>query len=117
LEHEERGELAGAIRAKLGEYDAYWELREPTQAGGRDPTRCSLAADLTEIYSDFQDGLLYWRPASAVALPDVVWQWRFSFETHWGARAASALRAINTLLHVRHIDALQERPGRGTPVR
>lgn len=48
-----------------------------------------LSDDLLDIYFDVRRGLDLFPSASAV------WEWRFSFEAHWGRHAVGALRALH----------------------
>ena len=33
----------------------------------------------------------------------IVWEWRFSYENHWGRHAIGAMRAIHALLYLHRI--------------
>ena len=35
---------------------------------------------------------------SPEAVADAVWQWRFSFESHWGQHATGAMNALRELV-------------------
>jgi len=61
-----------------------------------------LTDDLYDIWGDLKDGLLLLD--AGVNEKDVIWEWRFSFWTHWGAHAVGALH----LMHVLYGDGTME---------
>ena len=68
-------------------------FREPTDE--EKPVASLVSNDLVEIYSDLQDGL---ELLSQDAVIDAIWDWRFSFSTHWGRHAFDSLRAVHYLV-------------------
>lgn len=83
------------VASKLGNRDLYWEVFDPPE-GEQSPDARLLSDDLADIHRDIDEGLAHYREATADN--DAVWTWRFTFEHHWGAHAASAIRAIHHLL-------------------
>ncbi len=63
-----------------------------------------LADDLADIYRDITPGLRYWETAATAELGNIVWEWRFSFTTHWGRHAVAALGILHHLVVVEHLD-------------
>jgi hypothetical protein len=63
-----------------------------------------LANDLADIYRDITPGLRYWETAATTGLGNIVWEWRFSFTTHWGRHAVAALGILHHLVVVEHLD-------------
>ena len=65
----------------------------------------SVSNDLVEVAAALAHGLAH----HAAGRPlEALWWWQFSYLSHWGERAASALRVVQTLLaHVR-LDADEE---------
>ena len=59
-------------------------------------TAGSLADDLADIYRNVKEGLDALSAGRSEA--DVVWEWRFSFWSHWGEHAANALRIVHARL-------------------
>lgn len=53
----------------------------------------SLADALADIWRHLKQGLTALH--EGVPAEDVAWAWQFSFQTHWGAHAVEALRAIH----------------------
>ena len=90
--HEERRRLFKLLLEKLGDWDQYWVIFDPTK--DMDAILGSLADDLADIYFDLKEGLALHE--SGESEPDqVIWEWRFSFDIHWGEHALSALRTIH----------------------
>ena len=85
------------IAAVLGRWDYYWDVFDPYDASDREPICNSLADDLADMFRDLQDGI----DAKGARRPsDVLWQWRFDFESHWAAHATGALRALSSALFI-----------------
>ncbi len=68
----------------------YWEVfdpyvNEPAVAG-------SLDDDVLDVYRDLHRGLDLWDSAAPRAA--AIWEWRFSFDMHWGDHAVDAIRAL-----------------------
>lgn len=85
------------LRELLGPADDYVEVFDPYATAELVPAR--LSDDVAEICTDLLHGLshhLTGRPLEAL------WWWQFSYLSTWGPRAASALRALQSLVaHVR----------------
>jgi hypothetical protein len=73
--------------------DIYWEVFDPFECN--EPVAGSLSDDILDMDRDVSRGLALW---DAGAEDAAVWEWRFSFEVHWGVHATSALRAIHRAL-------------------
>ncbi|WP_374969508.1 DUF5063 domain-containing protein [Terrabacter sp. BE26] len=82
-----------AVNGALGNLGDYWTTMEV--GGDQEPevVNLPLADDRADIWRDLRAGLsLVGAPETVV---DAVWEWRFNFETHWGAHAVEALRAVH----------------------
>lgn len=79
--------------------DYYWSVRplpfEPAQ-GEPDSTTGSLCDDLADIWRELTAGLR--GREAGMAANDVLWHWRFGFESHWGQHAVDALRVLHALM-------------------
>jgi hypothetical protein len=84
--------IYNAVGKTIGDWDIYWQLFDPTK--NNEPGAASLADDLADIYRDVNDGIVANRKHSRTP-QDVVWEWRFSFYSHWGKHAIDALQAIH----------------------
>jgi uncharacterized protein DUF5063 len=105
LTHEEWSALFKALGEHLGPYALYWDVYDPTKLEPDDPVAGSLADDLADIYRDLQDGLRDWGHQDVDRRRNALWQWRFSFESHWGAHAVDAIRAIHWFLNEHYVEA------------
>jgi hypothetical protein len=54
-----------------------------------------LADDLADIWEDLRRGLSLFEQDHVV---EAVWEWKNSFDTHWGQHLLSAQRAIHSRL-------------------
>lgn len=72
------------------QFEHYWEIFDPYAGDG--PVTGSLTEDLLDVYLDVCRGLSLWDSAQEVA---AIWEWRFSFDTHWGTHAIDALWALH----------------------
>ncbi|QQS40640.1 MAG: DUF5063 domain-containing protein [Acidobacteriota bacterium] len=67
----------------------HWDVFDPLVEEA--PVFNTLGDDLADIYADLKDGLAH---HDAGRIGSAVWEWRFSFSTHWGRHLTSAQRAI-----------------------
>ncbi len=81
------------IILSLGGELPYQEIFEPFQ--GHEPVTGTVSDDLEDIYGDLKEGLLAMEGSERPSA-NIVWQWKFGLESHWG-RHCNALQA---LLHV-----------------
>jgi hypothetical protein len=98
LGHQEWQRLFDTLREKLGDWDSYREFFDPIE--DTEPCGGSLADDLADIYRDMKEVLVENEPSSARP-EDRIWEWQFSFNSHWGRHAIDALKVIHVLLHYR----------------
>lgn len=75
----------------FGELDSYWEVFDPYEQS--EAVTGSLSDDLLDVYRDLRRGLALWDGGAPRAA--AVWEWRFSFEAHWGDHVVDALRALH----------------------
>jgi hypothetical protein len=87
--HQEWRIVFDRVAAELGDAGAYWLVFDPFAEEA--PVLGQLADDVADIYRDLKSGiaLIDERPAN-----DASWDWRFTFDSHWGLHAASALYAL-----------------------
>ena len=89
-------QLAGLARLAefLGTRLHYREVFDPYSDPDDAEVIGDLLDDFSDIFRELNAGLREWHagnPGSAL------WNWRFSFESHWGEHATSALRALFAL--------------------
>ncbi len=68
-------------------FDPYAEPSDPEVMG-------DLIDDISDIHRNLLEGLVAWRSGN---FGEALWAWRFSFQSHWGEHATSALRALFAL--------------------
>ena len=100
LEHrpspeEARGRFA-AVERVLGEWAHYWTTVATHGDDAEVPVMLTLGDDLADIWLDLKPGLAGLQAGAPVG--DVIWDWRFTFYTHWGRHATEALRALHARL-------------------
>ena len=83
--------------------DEYAEVFDPVLSG--DVVRGSLSGDLAAVAADLAHGLRHYE---AGRVDEALWWWQFSYLSSWGARAASALRVVLSILAHLRLDADDE---------
>jgi len=106
--HDDWQALFTDFRDRLGRWNAYFNVSDPYDEANHEPVRMSLADDLADIYRDVKNGLLAEQAVAAARPNDVLWTWRFDFESHWATHAADALRALQAALLVHYAEQLPE---------
>lgn len=91
-EQEEVERLYSQLKEKLGDWDLYHQVFDPTQ--DNEALFGTLADDLADIYRDLKKGLDLNQTASTPP-EDVIWGWRLLFYSHWGKHAMDALLTIH----------------------
>ncbi|HEY4009943.1 MAG TPA: DUF5063 domain-containing protein [Acidobacteriaceae bacterium] len=81
--------------ANAGFQDGFWVVFDPLQLQRQDPLRTSVSDCMADIWSDLKPGLEALETDRSHYFDSAVWEWSFSFRTHWGRHAIDALRAIH----------------------
>jgi len=71
----------------------------------KEPWESSISNDIAEIYQDIAPGLEDWKDENASTKRAILWDWKFSYETHWGDHATDVFRAIHSLLYEKITDS------------
>jgi hypothetical protein len=95
LTQQEWGQLYHALNEKLGDWNLYMDVFDPTR--DTEAIHGSLADDIADVYRDIKEGLDHPDPALAMQ-HHVTWKWRFGYYSHWGQHVMGALRTIHWLL-------------------
>jgi hypothetical protein len=77
--------------------DYYWAVFEPLEQELPEAIAGSLSDDLADIWRDLKPGLDVIDAGTTTSPNDLAWEWRVSFETHWGAHAVGAIAALHAL--------------------
>jgi hypothetical protein len=83
------------IILSLGGELPYQNVFEPFQ--DHESVTTTLSDDLEDIYCDLKRGLLEMEHSAGVSA-NIVWDWKFSLESHWGRHAVSAIGALHCLV-------------------
>ncbi|MGA9473061.1 MAG: DUF5063 domain-containing protein [Terriglobales bacterium] len=95
VKQEEWGQLYESLKEKLGDWNLYWQVFDPTKDS--EAVHGSLADDIADIYRDIKEGLRL-RDPDLPLQRDAVWGWRFGYYSHWGQHAINALYTAHALL-------------------
>jgi hypothetical protein len=95
VKQEEWGQLYESLKEKLGDWNLYWQVFDPTKDS--EAISGSLADDIADIYRDIKEGLGVQYPGLDLQR-DAVWSWRFGYYSHWGHHAINALYTAHALL-------------------
>jgi hypothetical protein len=90
LEHEQW--IAAYRRLASLPFNYYSTFAEPCDLESPQPGIGDLADDLADIWRDLRGGLALYEKGNEAAAS---WEWRNSFQIHWGRHATSALYAIH----------------------
>ncbi len=89
---QEWGQLYNLLKEKLGDWDRYWQVFDPTEDD--EAIFGTLADDIADIYRDLKEGLVLIESREAPP-EDIIWSWRLLFYSHWGKHAIDALLAVH----------------------
>jgi hypothetical protein len=92
---EEWGRLYNSLKERLGDWDLYWQVWDPTK--DTEAIRGSLADDIADIYRDLKEGICLGKE-DQVPNREATFEWRCGFYSHWGKHAIDALRTIHFVL-------------------
>jgi len=90
-------DLREGLAALLSGIDDYADLIDPLTTA--EVTRSLLSGELAEVAAALVHGLRHYADGR---VSEALWWWQFSYLSDWGSRAASALRALQSILaHIR----------------
>lgn len=92
VRHEEWEQLYNSLKAKLGDWDLYHQVFDPTHEN--EAVVGTLADDIADIFGDLKEGLVFIEAAKR-SPEEAIWTWRLLFYSHWGKHAMDALLAIH----------------------
>lgn len=109
VEHDSWNKVRENVARRLSR-DFYWAVFEPMELEQPEAVGGSLTDDLADVWRDLKPGLALLYGGDTRLVSEAVWQWRFSFETHWGQHAVSAIAALHALCYGQFADS--SRPAR-----
>jgi Domain of unknown function (DUF5063) len=93
LSEQEWGKLYNFLKEKLGDWDLYHQVFDPTEDS--EAIFGTLADDIADIYRDLKHGLVFRETHQSLPDEDAIWTWHLLFYSHWGDHAMHALLAIH----------------------
>ena len=94
--HEQWRERFAGVQSALDDWDGYWTTMAPFGGWQMESVMLPLADDLADVWRDVKQGLVALDAGASET--DVIWEWRFSFYSHWGRHATEALRVLHARL-------------------
>ncbi|MGD0967843.1 MAG: DUF5063 domain-containing protein [Candidatus Aquilonibacter sp.] len=87
-------EMAKRICADLP-FNEYSIVLNPVGPDDREAVLKNLDDDVGDIYADLLDGILLYEKGQ---FGDALWEWQFSYWTHWGSHLVQAQAAVHSYL-------------------
>ena len=91
--------ILNKLEAKLGQFDAYQEVFDPSIQYSEIALEASISENITDVYQDLKDFILAYRIGTLEVMNDALWECRNNFEQYWGQRLVNGLRAIHSLVY------------------
>ena len=91
--------LLHKLGIKFGQFDAYYEVFDPSMQYSDVPLEATISENITDIYQDLKDFILAYRIGTLEVMNDALWECRNNFERFWGQRLVNGLRAIHNLVY------------------
>ena len=95
ISHDQWKSVHDDIGDLLGMNNLYWEIFDPIAEDPNPPVAATIADDIADIWRDLRVGVDMWPTASDAEKHEIVWQWRFSFQSHWSDHVVDSMRAVN----------------------
>jgi hypothetical protein len=102
IPHELWEEKCYSLQAYLGHVDWYWFVFCPYHRD--EAIRSSLADDLTDIWRDLKEGLLVYAKRSERARQHAIWEWAWTFHSHWAHHVVIALNPLAWIISDEFMD-------------
>lgn len=87
------------LEAKFGQFDAYYEVFDPSIQFNEAAVEASIAENIADIYQDLKDFILAYRIGTLDVMNSAIWECRNNFEQFWGQRLVNGLRAVHNLVY------------------
>ncbi len=97
VREEEYNQIESAIATLLGQYDSFEEPWDQYLHESGEPSAASVSEYLADMYQDVKDCLLQYRTGTEDVMNDAIWECSMNFETVWGKKLLSVLRAMHRL--------------------
>lgn len=99
VREEEYNLIASSVATLLGQSDSFEEPWDQFLHETGEPAAASISEYLADIYQDIKDCILQYRTGTEDVMNDAVWECSLNFETVWGKKLLSVLRAIHRIVY------------------
>ncbi|MBM3420319.1 MAG: DUF5063 domain-containing protein, partial [Bacteroidetes bacterium] len=99
VKEEEYNRIASAVSSLMGEADTFEESFDQLLHGPGEPAAGSVSEYLADMYQEIRDCLLQYQTGTEEVMNDAIWECSMTFETLWGRKLLSVLRAIHPILY------------------
>lgn len=96
--------LRHTIETKLGQYDTFFEVFDPSIHDLDEPITANISENLADIYQDLRDFIELYRIGVDEVMNDAVWECKLNFEENWGQKLTNVMRAMHFIYYNRDID-------------
>lgn len=109
VKEEDWNAIESIISTKLGEFNSFEEPFDQTLHGAGEPAAGMVSEYIADLYQDLKDFLLQYRTGTEEVMNDAIWECSNNFETSWGKKLLSTLRAIHHIVYsVTDIDSISQ---------
>jgi hypothetical protein len=100
ISHDQWKAVYDAISKGIDANSIYWTYFDVTdqQNAKEEPVCTVLEDDLADIYRDLKPGLRAWETGNDAFIPEIVFEWKLSFQSHWGKHALDGMRTLYDLM-------------------
>jgi hypothetical protein len=95
VKEEEYNTIVSAVAALMGQADSFEEPYDQYLHESGEPAAGAISEYLADMYQDVKDCILQYQTGTEEVMNDAIWECSLSFETLWGKKLLSALRAIH----------------------
>ena len=99
VREEEYKTIESSVAILLGQFDSFEEPYDQYLHESGEPLAASVSEYLADMYQDIKDCLLQYRTGTEEVMNDAVWECSLNFETVWGKKLLSVLRAIHRIIY------------------
>lgn len=99
VREEEYKAIESSVARLLGQFDSFEEPYDQYLHENGEPVAASVSEYLADMYQDIKDCLLQYRTGTEDVMNDAVWECSLNFETLWGKKLLSVLRAIHRIVY------------------
>jgi hypothetical protein len=99
VREEEYKLIESSIAFLLGQFDSFEEPYDQYLHESGEPVAASVSEYLADMYQDIKDCILQYRTGTEDVMNDAIWECSLNFETVWGKKLLSVLRAIHRIVY------------------